>query len=67
MTIDVDHLVAIGVVIRVGSADAWTVTRRLLEAGVRIGTEEHLARRMAAKIARTACADLPPDWEVERP
>jgi hypothetical protein len=67
MTIDVDHLVAIGVVMRVGSADAWAVTRRLLAAGVRIGTEERLARRVAAKIARTACADLPPDWGGERP
>ncbi len=67
MTIDVDHLVAIGVVARVGSADVRAITRHLLEAGVRIGTEEHLARRMAARIARAVCRDLPSDWGGERP
>jgi hypothetical protein len=66
MTIDMDHLVAMGVVVRVGGADALTFTRRLLGAGVRIGTEEQLARRMAAESARTARGDIPPGGGGER-
>ncbi len=62
----VTYAAAIGVVIRISSADAWAVTRRLLGAGVRIGTEEHLARRMAAKSACTTCGDLPSDGGEER-
>ena len=56
MTVDADHLLALGVVVRVGSADLWAVTRRLLSAGVRIGTEEQLARHKAARDARIAGA-----------
>ena len=63
MTIDVDHLVAMGVVVRVGSADAWTAVRRLLGAGVRIGTEEQFARRPAAAATRTAFREISPGSE----
>lgn len=55
MTVDVDHLLAMGVVVRVGSADAWTATRRLLGAGVRIGTQEQSARRPTCACAVVAC------------
>jgi hypothetical protein len=61
------HLVAIGIVIRVGSADAHAVTRRLLGVGVRIGTEEHLARRTAAKSASITCGGHPSHRRGERP
>lgn len=63
MTIDVDHLLAVGVVVRVGSADLWAATRRLLSAGVRIGTEEQLARRQAVGSIRGAAGDNPPEGE----
>ncbi|HTJ72712.1 MAG TPA: hypothetical protein VL551_34555 [Actinospica sp.] len=56
MTIDVDHLLAAGVVVRVGGADVWAATRRLLGAGVRIGTEQQLARRQARSDAVPGCA-----------
>ncbi|MEY9930788.1 hypothetical protein ABH926_005435 [Catenulispora sp. GP43] len=45
MTIDIEHLLAAMVVVRIGSADLWTIVRRLLSAGVRIGAEEQLAHR----------------------
>lgn len=63
MTIDVDHLLAVGVVVRVGSADLWAATRRLLSAGVRIGTEEQLARRKAVGSIQSASGDNPPECE----
>lgn len=63
MTIDVDHLLAVGVVVRVGSADLWAVTRRLLSAGVRIGTEEQLARHGTTRSVRVGYSDNPPDGE----
>jgi hypothetical protein len=55
VTIDVDHFLAMGVVVRVGGADAWAATRRLLGVGVRIGTEQQLARRQAHRGADPEC------------
>lgn len=52
MTIDIEHILAAMVVVRVGSADLRTIVRRLLSAGVRIGTEEQLAHRPAAGMVR---------------
>jgi len=52
MTIDIEHILAGMVVVRIGSADLWAITRRLLSAGVRIGTEEQLAHRAAAGMVR---------------
>lgn len=37
MTINLDQLLAAGAVVRVGGADVWNATRRLLGVGVRIG------------------------------
>lgn len=68
MAIDMEHLLAVVVVVRVGSADLWTVIRRLLSAGVRIGTEEQLARqtlarRTAAGNVRITYGEKPPEIE----
>ena len=62
MAIDVEHLLAAVVVVRVGSADLWTLVRRLLSAGVRIGTQEQLARRTAATV-RITYGEQPPELE----
>ena len=53
--IDVEHLLAMGVVVRVGSADAWAATRRLLGVGVRIGTEQQLVRRPVCQSTHSMC------------
>ena len=66
MVTEVAHLVAIGIVIRVGSAGVWAIARRLLGVGVRIGTEEDLARRMAAKSACITCGGQPSHRRGER-
>lgn len=54
MTINIDHLLAAGIVVRVGGADAWSAIRRLLGAGVRIGTEQQ-----SAKSGGCRCEHLP--------
>lgn len=63
MTIDTEHLLAAVVVVRVGSADAWTIVRRLLSAGVRIGTQEQLAQQRAVGAVRITYGDRPPEIE----
>ena len=66
MTIDVDPLLHSGVVVRVGSADLWTATRRPLSAGMRIGTEQPVCRKTATG-EQTTRIDNPPDIEGRQP
>jgi hypothetical protein len=66
MKFDVDHLLALGVVVRVGCADLWAATRRLLGAGVRIGTEEQLSRRKASSDVRPSHGENFPERDGQR-
>jgi hypothetical protein len=56
VNVNVDQLLAAGAIVRVGGADAWGVTRWLLEAGVRIGTEQQRTRHRTCRCARNQCA-----------
>jgi hypothetical protein len=67
MTLHAQNVLAVVVVVRVGSADLWALIRRLLSAGVRIGTEEQLAHRAATVgTVRITYGDTAPETEGTR-